>query len=321
MTSAARPGRQLSIAVLGAGMGGLTAAALLDRAGFRVRLYEQASGFARVGAGIQMSNNAMRVLRGLGLEPHIRALAFRPHSWRNRQWDTGDMLHELPLGDTNEARYGTPYLLMHRGDLHEALASCVRPEIVVRGKRLTDIDERGSGVGLRFADGSTADADILIAADGVHSRVREILLGAEAPSYTGMVAYRTTFPATLLSGADIDDYCKWWGPDRHIVIYFVTARRDEVYFVTAVPEPDWKVESWSATGGVDDLRAAFAGFHSDVQAVVNGCPSVHKWAILTREPLQRWGSDRVALLGDAHSGTVTDGRSDRGGDVGSGGRA
>ena len=194
----------ISIAVLGAGIGGLTAAALLDRAGFRVRLYEQATGFARVGAGIQMSNNAMRVLRGLGLEDRIRATAFRPASWRNRSWDTGEMLHELPLGDESEAKYGAPYLLMHRGDLHEALASCVRPEIVVRGARLTDIDQGSAdGVTLRFENGTTGHADALIACDGVHSRVREILIGREAPSYTGMVAYRTTFPAHLLRGAGV----------------------------------------------------------------------------------------------------------------------
>ena len=295
-----QPSHDIDIAILGAGMGGLTAAALLDRAGFRVRVYEQATQFTRLGAGIQMSPNAMRVLRGLGIEQCIRSTAFRPGAWRNRSWDTGEMLHELALGDAVEAKYGAPYLLMHRGDLHEALASCVRPEILRLGARLTDIDGGSAkGVRLTFENGTTETADILIAADGVHSRVREIMLGAEAPSYTGMVAYRTTFPAALLRGVAIDDYCKWWGPDRHIVIYYVSASRDEVYFVTAVPEPDWRVESWSATGDVEDLRRAFAGFHDHVQAVVHGCPSVHKWAILTREPLPRWTDGPIALLGDA----------------------
>ncbi len=304
MTGASR-NRDLSIAVIGAGMGGLTAAALLDRAGFRVRVYEQATAFARLGAGIQMSPNAMRVLRGLGLEPHIRHIAFRPKSWRNRAWDSGDMMHELQLGDSSEALYASPYLLMHRGDLHEALASCVREEIIERGAKLKNVEARmggvvdGGGVEMTFASGQRVSADIVIAADGVHSRMREILQDAEAPSYTGMVAYRTTFPAHLLGGADIDDYCKWWGTDRHIVVYFTTAARDELYFVTAVPEPDWKVESWSATGSVDELRAAFKGFHGHVQAVVHGCPTVHKWAILTREPLARWTDGRIALLGDA----------------------
>jgi 6-hydroxynicotinate 3-monooxygenase len=298
MATAARP-KDVSIAILGAGMGGLTLAALLDRAGFRVRVYEQAAAFARLGAGIQMSPNAMRVLRGLGLEDRIRATAFRPRTWRNRQWDTGEMMHELELGDPCEARYGAPYLLMHRGDLHEALASRVRLELIEHRRKLVDLDRSSTGVTLRFEGGSTATVDALIAADGVHSHVREILQGRDAPSYTGMVAYRTTFPARLLGGAPIDDYCKWWGPDRHIVIYYVTAARDEVYFVTAVPEPEWRVESWSSVGSVEDLRQAFAGFHEHVRAVTDGCPSVHKWALLTREPLPSWGENRVVLLGDS----------------------
>ena len=139
----------------------------------------------------------------------------------------------------------------------------------------------------------------MIAADGVHSRVRECWLGTEQPNFTGRVAYRTTFPAALLDGYELDDSCKWWGPDRHIVIYYVTARRDEVYFVTSVPEPEFTVESWSATGDLQTLRAAFAGFHEQVQRVVAACPQVHKWAIVDRNPLPHWGDGRMVLLGDA----------------------
>ena len=114
-------------------------------------------------------------------------------------------------------------------------------ELISLDKKLTDVDWRGDGVTLRFADGSTARADAVIAADGIHSRVRELWLGHERANFTGRVAYRTTFPAALLSGYPIDECCKWWGPDRHIVIYYVTANRDEVYFVTSVPEPEFTV--------------------------------------------------------------------------------
>ena len=188
---------------------------------------------------------------------------------------------------------------MHRGDLHEALASPRPAELISLDKKLTDVDWRGNGVTLRFADGSTAQADAVIAADGIHSRVRELWRGQERANYTGRVAYRTTFPAALLNGYPIDECCKWWGPDRHIVIYYVTANRDEVYFVTSVPEPEFTVKSWSATGDLAMLRAAFTGFHEQVRRVVEACPRVHKWAIVDRDPLPNWGEGRMVLLGDA----------------------
>jgi len=166
-------------------------------------------------------------------------------------------------------------------------------------KKLVDLDWRSDSVTLRFADGTTARADAVIAADGIHSRVRELWLGAEKANFTGRVAYRTTFPAALLEGFAIDQCCKWWGPDRHIVIYYVTSSRDEVYFVTSVPEPEFTVESWSATGDLAKLRAAFAGFHEQVRRVVNACPRVHKWAIVDRDPLPCWGDGAMVLLGDA----------------------
>ena len=288
-----------TLAIIGAGMGGLTLAAALQQRGIDAHIYEQAPGFIRLGAGIQMSPNAMRVLRGIGLEPRIRGMAFQPRSWTNRDWDTGVLTNELPLGADAEAKYGAPYLLMHRGDLHEALASRVPRERIALGKKLVELDWRSGGVTLRFADGTGARADAVIAADGIHSRMRELWLGQEKTNFTGRVAYRTTFPAAMLDGYPIDQCCKWWGPDRHIVIYYVTANRDEVYFVTSLPEPEFTVESWSATGDLEKLRSAFAGFHEQVRRVVNACPRVHKWAIVDRDPLPRWSDGTMVLLGDA----------------------
>jgi 6-hydroxynicotinate 3-monooxygenase len=287
-----------SIAVVGAGIGGLTVAATLRGAGLDVQVYEQASQFARIGAGIQMTPNAMRVLRGIGLEDHLVAIAFRPTEMRNREWDSGELTFELPLGDTSARRYGAPYLLLHRGDLHEALTRVVPEECIHRGRQLVDLEEGPDGVELRFADGTGARAQAVIGADGVHSRVREILLGPEAPRFTGRVAYRTVYPVELLGGLEVDPSCKWWGQDRHIVIYYISGGR-EVYFTTSVPEADWQVESWSATGSLTDLRAAFEGFHPHVRAVLDACPQVHKWAIFERDPLPTWRSSRAVLLGDA----------------------
>ena len=287
------------IAVLGAGMGGLATAALLDRAGADVTVYEQAKAFARVGAGIQMSPNALRVLRALDLEAPIRAVAFQPRYWRNRASDTGEMQNELTLGDEAEQRHGAPYLLGHRADLHAALLSRVPAARIARDKRLTDLSQSETNVTLKFADGSSAAADIVIATDGLHSRAREILFGAAVPRFTGNVAYRTVFAASRLGGLTLDDNCKWWGPDRHIVIYYVNPRRDELYFVTSVPDPDWKLDSWSAMGDLGELRAAFEGFHPDVRRVLDACPAVHKWAIADRDPMPRWSEGRIMLMGDA----------------------
>jgi salicylate hydroxylase/6-hydroxynicotinate 3-monooxygenase len=292
-------GKTPSIAVVGAGMGGLAVAATLRRAGIDVRVYEQAPRFERIGAGIQMMPNSMKVLRRIGIEERLRAVSFAPHSHLNRVWDTGEVTRELPMP---ESLYGAPYLCMHRADLHGALLSAVPDGIIHLGRKLTGLDQAADAVTLTFADGSRARADAVIGADGVHSVVREIIIGADGPVHKGRIAYRAVFPAALMNGRSIGpSRTKWWGIDRHIVIYYTNPARSEVYFVTSVPEPaEWLTrESWSAKGDVEELRKAYEGFHSDVRAVLEACPDCHKWAILEREPLARWSVGRVALLGDA----------------------
>ena len=291
--------RKLSVAVVGAGMGGLAVAATLRRVGIDVHVYEQAAQFGRIGAGIQMMPNSMKVLRGIGVEDRLRQVAFAPYSHLNRIGDTGEITRELPMP---ESLYGAPYLCMHRADLHGALASAVPGEIVHLGKKLVGLDQKGGVVTLRFEDGSTATADAVVGADGVHSIVRDIIVGPDAPIHKGRIAYRAVFPANLMGGFDIGpSRTKWWGTDRHIVIYYTTVAKSEVYFVTSVPEEaGWVTrESWSAKGDVKELRAAYAGFHQDVRNVLNACPDCHKWAILEREPLPRWSDGRVVLLGDS----------------------
>jgi 6-hydroxynicotinate 3-monooxygenase len=291
---------KLSVAVVGAGMGGLATAAALHRAGIAVNVYEQASKFARLGAGIQIGCNAMKVLRGFGLEPVMRASAFYPRSWNNREYDSGDVRFDMIFGESAEARYGAPYLLGHRGDLHSALASALPADLIHLDHRVVGIDQRPDrGVKLTFANGTSIEADAVVASDGVHSFVKEQLFGKDDPNFTGRIAYRTVFPAALLNGYEIDDCTKWWGPDRHIVIYYVKPDRSEVYFVTSQPEPGFTVESWSAMGDVGELRKAFDGFHPQVRHVLAACPSVHKWALVDRNPEAHWGKGNVTLLGDA----------------------
>jgi 6-hydroxynicotinate 3-monooxygenase len=250
------------IAIIGAGIGGLTAAACLRRVGIDVRIYEQARGFTRLGAGIQQAPNAVRVLYALGLEQRLLAQAFQPETNDSRDFDSGALTNSLPLGASVRERHGVPYFLMHRGDLHAMLADLV-PEVVIRlNHALAGLEHRaGGGVRLTFGNGETAEADAVIGADGVHSVVREFMLGSEAPRFTGRVAYRTVFPTARLDGLEPFPCVKWWGPDRHIVSYFVNPRRDELYFVTSTPEPDFAVESWSAKGDLAVLRAAYDTFH------------------------------------------------------------
>jgi len=302
---------RLSVAVIGAGMGGLATAAALTRAGLDVKVFEQAPRFTRLGAGIQIGCNAMKVMRAWDLEPMLRREAFYPRSWNNKEYDTGEVRFDMVFGPSAEERYGAPYLLGHRGDLHAALASAVPAELIHLDHKLVGIEQRADrSVSLTFANGRSEIVDAVVAADGVHSFVKERLFGRDEPNFTGRIAYRTVFPAALLNGypiddctkwwgPDRDDCTKWWGPDRHIVIYYVKPDRSEVYFVTSQPEPGFTVESWSTTGDVRELRKAFEGFHPQVRHVLEACPSVHKWALVDRDPLPRWSDGNITLLGDA----------------------
>ena len=288
-----------SIAIIGAGLGGLTAAATLRLHGFDVQVYEQATRFGRVGAGIQMMPNSMKVLRRIGIEEKVRNTSFQPYSHLNRAWDTGEILRELPMP---ESLFGAPYLCMHRADIHAALESSVPPEIIHLKKKVAGLDERNNQVTMTFEDGTKATADIVVGADGIHSIVRDIIVGPDEPLHKGRIAYRAIFPTALMGGKDVGpSRTKWWGVDRHIVIYYTKPDRSEIYLITSVPEPaEWMTkESWSTEGDVNELRKAYEGFHPDVRAVVEACPSCHKWAILEREPLPRWSQGRVVLLGDS----------------------
>src|ERR1700682_6749701 len=190
--------RPLTIAIVGAGMGGLASAAALRRVGIDVTVYEQARQFVSLGAGIQIGCNAMKVLRELGLESRLRGGSFYPRSWNNRDWRTGEVKFDMIFGETAEQKFGAPYLLAHRGDLHAALASAVPDECIKLSHKLLGLDEISDGVRLTFANGATAVADAVIGADGIHSVVRDMLFGTSPAHFTGRIAYRTTYPAALL---------------------------------------------------------------------------------------------------------------------------
>ena len=290
----------LSLAIIGAGMGGLTLAAALHQRGIEAQIYEQAPRFVRLGAGIQMSPNAMRVLRGIGLEPRIRATAFQPRSWTNRDWDTGRLTNELPLGAEAEAKYGAPYLLMHRGDLHEALVSRVPSEQIALDKKLVELDWRSGGVTLRFADGTSARADAVIAADGIHSRVRELWLGAREGQL-----HRPRRLSHHVSGGAAQRLCHrsvlqvvgTGPPHRHLLRHRATATR-------SISSPACRNRNSPWNPGRRPAISARCARPSPVStsrcgASCNACPRVHKWAIVDRDPLPRWSDGAMVLLGDA----------------------
>ena len=291
--------RTTKIAVIGAGLGGMTVAGLLQRRGFRVAVYEQATTFSRIGAGIHLSPNVMLVMRHLGIEKALSDIALHPDAFVSRQWDTGEVLFELPFGSASEARYGAAYINVHRGDLHSVLESALEPGTVVFGKKLSHIENSRFALRLFFEDGVQAEADLVIGADGLNSKVRDHLLGAEKPRYTGHIAHRAIFPATRLNGLPIRACTKWWGPGNHILVYYMTQAREEVYIVTSAPQAQWTGNAAFIPCDRDEFISTFDGYHSELRHVVRAATDITKWPIFDREPVGRWSGDRIVLLGDA----------------------
>ncbi len=287
------------VAVVGAGLGGLTVAAYLQRENFAVSLYEQTDSFERIGAGIILGANAVAPLARLGLLPGLIAAGIRPDAFVSRTWDTGETTFELVLDAATEARFGGPLLNIHRADLHAVLQTALRPGSIVFGHRLAGLEETSQAIRLRFDNGATAEADIVIGADGIWSRVREVLLGAEPPRFTGRVAQRAIFPANRIAGPRIRDCTKWWGTDRHILAYFMTNRRDEVYLMASVPAVSWESEQTSLPCDRDQFIAAFTHFHADLRRAVEAALDVTVWPIFDRERNDLWSDPPIVLLGDA----------------------
>lgn len=293
------------IGINGAGIGGLAAAIALLRAGFQVRVYEQATQFARVGADINLTPNAVRALDGLGVGDALRASAARPSHRISRTWDTGEETSRLEMAQAAQEKYGAPQLTMHRADLLQALEQAVPADCIALGRKLTGFTAPATGdagrIALTFADGSTDEVDVLIGADGIHSVVRTGLFGPESPDFTGVVAYRAVVPAEKLEGVpNLGAFTKWWGPNpsSQIVTFPLNLGRDIFVFATT-PQDSWTLESWTAPGDVHELRAQYADYHPEARALLDACDSVLKSALYVREPLPQWSRDRVSLLGDA----------------------
>jgi salicylate hydroxylase len=290
------------ILIAGAGIGGIVAALALLRRGCAVALYEQAAELRELGAGVQISPNGARVLRALGLEPAMQAIASVPVAKEMRLFDTGQAWRVQDLGADAEARYGAPYWLVHRGDFHAVLVQALAeraPGAVRVDARCVDFTQDADGVTLLLESGEQVHGDALIGADGVHSRIREALFGGARATFTGFMAWRGVVPMQRLPERLRQRYgMTWIGPHGHVVTY--PLRRGELLnFVTAIERDDWLIESWSEAGTVAECRRDLAAWHPDVLAIVDAIDVPYKWAMLGREPMAQWSVGRVSLLGDA----------------------
>ncbi|WP_419995129.1 FAD-dependent monooxygenase [Streptomyces boninensis] len=288
----------LTIAVAGAGLGGLATAAELHRNGFHVQVYERGRRLREQGVGMHLGPNAVRLLLRRGHGPRLRTAAVRPQALEVRAFHDGSLLTRQEMGAGWERRFGAPYLTVHRGDLHRMLGAGLPGRQVHTGVELTGYEEDRDGVRLRFADGGEARADVLIGADGVHSVVRRAITGGEQPVYSGNVALRWLADADLVPELDPGQMYMFAGPAGRVLAYPVCGG-SAFTCVVVVPRAAPADESWTSAATLDELRAAVAGWAEPVQQLASAAREVRSWALFDRDPLPRWSTARTTLLGDA----------------------
>ena len=313
--SSAEPGRRasmnqgLKVLVAGAGLGGLTAAACLLQRGFQVKVYEQAQTLGEVGAGIQSSANAVKVLYDLGLREALERIVVRPKAFEFRRFDTAELMHRIPLGEQHEAAHGAPYFHIHRADLHDLLVARVRsldPDCIVLNAKAERFEETADSVTLVLADGTRVAGDVLVGADGIKSAIRPQILGETPVTYTGDVAWRAVIPVERLPAGIMDTISTvWCGPKKHAVMYYLRAGA-LMNFVGLVEYPHAETESWTQKRPWQDLKADFQGWHPTIQTVIDaidhdGC---FRYALNNRPPVGGWSTGRATLLGDAAHPTL-----------------
>ena len=289
--------------IAGGGIGGLTAALCLARRGSKVSVFEHSPVFGEAGAGLQLSPNCTRVLHDLGLEQSLLRGAFLPDGTQFKQWDNGKVIGESKLGASALERYGFPYYHMHRQDLMRVLVEAAEEDSNIElhtDLQVLGFTQNSEGVTLIAGD-INYQGDLLIGADGIHSVIRAGLWGDIKPRFTGNIAWRALVPAERLPTDLIRPMSTaWWGPGKHFVHYYVRSG-ELVNCVCVVEKKGWEVESWTERGDYNELKSDFAGWHSDIQQLIDHADrdSLFKWALFDRAPMPRWGKGRVTLLGDA----------------------
>lgn len=287
----------LRVAIVGSGIGGLAAAVALQAKGFEVEVFDQAGELSAIGAGIALGGNGMRVLDDLGVGRAARDVASNLQRIQFHHWRSGEIFYEHPMGDWYDERMGGPFLGIHRADMHQVLLDAYQGEPQL-GRRAAAVHESPDGAEIEFADGTKVQADIVVGADGLRSAVRHHVAGPDEAVFSAMSCFRGLVPAQKVPGSESMGLTFMLGPGRHLVIYPVRGG-ELVNFVAYVPDPEWTLESWSSKSEPAEAVAAFDGWNDTVVSMLSNVQEVGRWALYDREPLRKWSTDRVTLLGDA----------------------
>ncbi len=286
------------VALIGAGIGGLTAARALALRGFEVRVFEQSDELKEVGAGIQVAPNSAKVLRALGLEPQLKAAGYQPRSVVVRDWDDGRELRRTPM-DHAQAKYGAGYYLMHRADLLRMLAQPVPGVTIELGARVEALSSTEKQASVTLSGGRKIEFDLVVGCDGIHSLARKTLHGAQSPRFTGNMCWRALTPAGVFPrGLVAPDMTIWMGPLGHIVVYYIRGGQF-VNMVASRETKTWVEESWSVESSAQEMSAAFPNVGGDMRMLIDRAQNCFKWGLFDRDPLPWWSRGRITLLGDA----------------------
>jgi len=286
------------IAVIGGGIGGLAAALAFEQRGADVVVCEQSPALSEIGAGLNLTPNAVKALRALGVEQATYDIAAETDFLNIRSWKSGRYISRTRRGDFRKL-FGAPNLSVHRADLLEVLAGALKTTQFRFNARCVEVEAGDRCAAARFADGSTIEADLLIGADGIHSAVRRSLFGADAPRFTGCICWRGMAPvAALPNDINTKDGAMWMGPHGHVVHYPV--RRGELLNIVAHIDSDaWTEESWTHECDVAEVTATYAGWNTALTQLYPYSERWYKWALYDRDPLPQWSRGRATLLGDS----------------------
>ena len=286
------------IAIIGGGIGGLSAALALERRGAETIVCEQSGTLSEIGAGLNLTPNAVKALRALDLEKETQAIAAETNFLNIRSWKSGRYISRTKRGDFRQ-KFGAPNLSVHRADLLDVLAAALKTTQIRFGARCVAVEGNDSSAVARFADGSSIEADIVVGADGIHSVVRSSLFGADTPHFTGCICWRGMAPVDAVpSDINTVDGTMWMGPHGHVVHYPV--RRGELLNIVAHIDSDaWTEESWTRQCDVSEVIEAYAEWNSALSRVFPSSVRWYKWALYDRDPLEHWTKGRATLLGDS----------------------